>query len=38
MQALTVGGQGVVVMINKNDNTRLLSRIVEFVTRKYSWP
>jgi CubicO group peptidase (beta-lactamase class C family) len=38
MQALTAGGQGVVVMINKNDNTRLLSRIVEFVTRKYSWP
>jgi hypothetical protein len=31
-------GQGVVVMINANDNSRVLSRIAEFVGRKYRWP
>jgi CubicO group peptidase (beta-lactamase class C family) len=36
--ALVEGGQGVVVMINKNDNSRVLGRIVEFVARKYNWP
>jgi CubicO group peptidase (beta-lactamase class C family) len=38
MLARMEGGQGVVVMINKNDNSRLLPRMVEFVARKYSWP
>jgi CubicO group peptidase (beta-lactamase class C family) len=38
MLAFAETGQGVVIMINKTDNTRLLGRIAEFVGRKYSWP
>ncbi|HYN09065.1 MAG TPA: serine hydrolase domain-containing protein [Vicinamibacterales bacterium] len=31
-------GQGVVVMINANDNSGTISRIIEFVATKYKWP
>jgi CubicO group peptidase (beta-lactamase class C family) len=35
----TVGtGQAVAVMINANDDSRMVSRIVAFVARKYHWP
>ena len=31
-------GQGVVIMINANDNSRMISRIRNFVARLYHWP
>jgi CubicO group peptidase (beta-lactamase class C family) len=31
-------GQGVVIMINANDNSRMVSRIRNFVARQYHWP
>jgi CubicO group peptidase (beta-lactamase class C family) len=31
-------GQGLVVMINANDNSNMVGRIVRFVARKYAWP
>jgi hypothetical protein len=35
----TVGtGQGLVVMINANDDSRMIPRISSFVARKYHWP
>ncbi|RYF73127.1 MAG: serine hydrolase, partial [Cytophagaceae bacterium] len=30
-------GQGVVIMINANDNSRMMGRIVEAVARQYQW-
>ncbi len=30
--------QGLVVMINANDNSGAMSRILQFVAKKYSWP
>jgi hypothetical protein len=31
-------GQGLVVMINANDNSGMMNRIVQAVSRKYKWP
>ncbi len=31
-------GQGVVIMINANDNSGMVRRIYEFVAREYNWP
>ena len=31
-------GQGVAIMINANDNTRMVSRITDFIAREYKWP
>ena len=31
-------GQGLVVMINANDNSGMMNRITEFVSRTYHWP
>ena len=31
-------GQGVVIMINANDNSGMMRRIYEFVAREYGWP
>jgi hypothetical protein len=31
-------GHGIVIMINANDNSRLVGRISEFIARKYRWP
>ncbi len=31
-------GQGAAVMINANDNSRCISRIVQFIAREYKWP
>jgi CubicO group peptidase (beta-lactamase class C family) len=31
-------GDGVVVMINANDNSRAIARIVNFIAKKYKWP
>jgi len=31
-------GQGLAVMINANDDSRMTDRIVDFVARKYHWP
>jgi hypothetical protein len=31
-------GQGAVIMINANDNGRTLTRIFDFIARKYHWP
>lgn len=31
-------GQGAVIMINANDNSRLMGRILDFIGRTYGWP
>jgi CubicO group peptidase (beta-lactamase class C family) len=31
-------GDGVVVMINANDNSRAIGRIVNYIAKKYNWP
>ncbi|MES2758421.1 MAG: serine hydrolase domain-containing protein [Pseudomonadota bacterium] len=38
MSAYSHTGQGVVVMINANDNSRIKERIVAAVARQYRWP
>jgi CubicO group peptidase (beta-lactamase class C family) len=38
MRAFAESGRGVVIMINANDNSTLMNRIVQFVGRKYNWP
>ena len=38
LHAFAESGQGVVVMINANDNSRMMGRIVRFVAAKYKWP
>jgi CubicO group peptidase (beta-lactamase class C family) len=38
MQAFAETGQGIVVMINANDNSAMKRRISDFVARKYNWP
>jgi hypothetical protein len=36
--ALAETGQGLVVMINANDNSGMIPRLVGFVAKKYNWP
>ena len=31
-------GQGAAIMINANDNSRMISRILESIAREYHWP
>ena len=31
-------GQGAVIMINANDNSRMISRILDAIAREYHWP
>jgi CubicO group peptidase (beta-lactamase class C family) len=38
MLAFVESGQGLVVMINANDNSGMMNRITEFVAKKYAWP
>ena len=38
LQALASTGQGLVVMINANDNSSMIPRITSFVAKKYGWP
>lgn len=38
LNAFAEAGQGLVVMINANDDSRMVSRIVGFVAKKYGWP
>ena len=38
MNASAETGQGLVVMINANDNSSMVNRIVGFVAKKYGWP
>lgn len=38
MLAFEETGQGIVIMINANDNSGMTRRIVEFVGRLYNWP
>jgi CubicO group peptidase (beta-lactamase class C family) len=38
MTATVETGQGVVLMINANDNSRMLRRIVDAVAKEYHWP
>ena len=38
LNAMAETGQGLVVMINANDNSRMINRIMAFVARKYGWP
>jgi CubicO group peptidase (beta-lactamase class C family) len=38
LNALAETGQGLVVMINANDNSQMINRIVSFVAKKYDWP
>jgi CubicO group peptidase (beta-lactamase class C family) len=38
MLAFAETGQGLVVMINANDNSGMMNRIVQAVSRKYKWP
>jgi hypothetical protein len=36
--ALAETGQGAVIMINANDNSRFMGRVLGFVARAYDWP
>lgn len=38
LNALAETGQGLVVMIDANDNSGMMNRIVGFVAKKYDWP
>jgi len=38
MMAYAASGQGVVIMINANDNSGAVNRMVEAVRREYHWP
>ena len=38
LQASAETGQGLVVMINANDNSSMIPRIAGFVAKKYGWP
>ena len=38
LNAFAETGQGIVVMINANDNSRMTNRITAFVAKKYGWP
>ncbi|MDB4892374.1 MAG: beta-lactamase [Gemmatimonadetes bacterium] len=38
LNAAAETGQAVVIMINANDNSRLVPRIAAFVAKKYRWP
>lgn len=38
LNALAETGQGFVVMINANDNSRMLNRIAGVVAKRYGWP
>jgi CubicO group peptidase (beta-lactamase class C family) len=38
MRTFAETGHGLVVMINANDNSGMMNRIVEAVARKYDWP
>ena len=38
LNAMAETGQGLVVMINANDNSRMINRIMVFVAKKYGWP
>jgi CubicO group peptidase (beta-lactamase class C family) len=38
MMAYAESGQGVVIMINANDNSGAVNRIVDAVSREYHWP
>ena len=38
MTATANTGQGVVIMINANDNSRMVPRIRNFVAKQYNWP
>jgi CubicO group peptidase (beta-lactamase class C family) len=31
-------GDGLAIMVNANDNSRAVSRIINFIARKYNWP
>jgi CubicO group peptidase (beta-lactamase class C family) len=38
LNAFAETGQGLVVMINANDNSNMMNRLVGFVAKKYAWP
>ena len=38
LTAFAETGQGAVIMININDNSRMMSRILDVVAREYRWP
>jgi CubicO group peptidase (beta-lactamase class C family) len=38
LTATAASGQGVVIMINANDDSPMVARIRDFVARKYRWP
>ena len=38
MLAFAETGQALVVMINANDNSGMMNRIVQAVARNYNWP
>ncbi len=38
MGAFAERGQGVIIMINANDNSGMMRRIVDFIGRRYGWP
>jgi CubicO group peptidase (beta-lactamase class C family) len=38
LNALAETGQGLAVMINANDNSNMMNRLVAFVAKKYAWP
>jgi hypothetical protein len=38
LTAFAETGQGAVIMININDNSRMMSRILEVIAREYQWP
>lgn len=38
LEAYAETGDGIVIMINANDNSRAMRRIINFIARKYDWP
>ena len=38
LEAYAHSGDGVVIMINANDNSRAMRRIINFIAKKYAWP
>lgn len=38
LMAYAETGQGAVVMINANDNSRMVSRVLDAIAREYGWP
>lgn len=38
LEAYAESGDGIVIMVNANDNSRAVRRIINFIAKKYNWP